>query len=143
MNIIEQLQDKDNKKAYDLCQELSRESSESNKYYPYFNDFISLLSNKNAYVRTRGFILACAQAQWDKDDLLAKNLDTLLKVLYDEKPIVVRKGLAALPEVILYHPELSQKINTYLNQIDLTKYPDSMSPLIKKDIQELQKSLNI
>ncbi len=143
MSIIEQLQDKDNKKAYDLCQKLSRESSESNKYYAYFNDFISLLGSKNAYVRTRGFILACAQAQWDSDNLLAKNLDTLLKIIYDEKPIVVRKGLAALPEVILYHPEFSQKINDYLKQIDLTKYPESMRPLIKKDIQELKKSLNI
>ena len=143
MDLIQQLQDKDNKKAYDLMKKTSKESSESNKYYSYFDGFISLLSSPNAYVRTRGFILACAQVRWDQDNLLEKNLDTLLEVLNDEKPVVVRQCISALPEVVLYHPEFSPKINTYIEKIDLTKYPDSMRPLIKKYIQELKRSLNI
>ncbi|NLM98308.1 MAG: hypothetical protein GX175_12000 [Halanaerobiaceae bacterium] len=45
--------------------------------------------------------------------------------------------LAALHEVVLYRPELRGAIKAGLERIDLSKYKDSMSPLIKKDMDEL------
>jgi hypothetical protein len=61
----------------------------------------------------------------------------MLAMLHDDKPIVVRQCLAALHEVVLYRPELSDAIKAEIEAIDLSKYKDSMSPLIKKDMGEL------
>ena len=60
-DIIELLQDKDDKKAYSLEKEIVIKSAESDEYYMYFDEFISLLTAKSSYVRTRGFCLCCAQ----------------------------------------------------------------------------------
>ena len=59
----------------------------------------------------------------------------MLKLLYDTKPTVVRQCLGALQEVVLYRPELSDKIKEKVKEIDVTKYRDSMSPLIKKEFK--------
>lgn len=61
----------------------------------------------------------------------------MLALLHDDKPLVVRQCLAALHEVVLYRPELGGAIKTELETMDLSKYKDSMSPLIKKDMEEL------
>lgn len=140
-DIIELLQDKDDKKAYSLEKEMIIKSAESDEYYRYFDEFIGLLTAKSSYVRTRGFCLCCAQARWDNDGKLAGALDVILSLLHDEKPTVVRRCLGALHEVVLYRPELCDTIENEVENIDLSKYKDSMSPLIKRDIDELLKML--
>jgi hypothetical protein len=55
---------------------------------------------------------------------------------------VVRQCLAALHEVVLYRPELGKEIKAELETIDLSKYKDGMSPLIKKDMDELLKLID-
>ena len=45
--------------------------------------------------------------------------------------------MGALHEVILYRPEMIGLIFETVNNIDLSVYKDSMSPLIKKDIEAL------
>ena len=40
-------------------------------------------------------------------------------------------------EVALYRPEMSEMIIDAVDKIDVSKYKDSMSPLIEKDINEL------
>lgn len=63
-------------------------------------------------------------------------------LLYDPKPTVVRQCLGALHEVILYRPEMIELIRDAVNNIDLSAYKDSMSPLIKKDMDALLKSID-
>lgn len=138
-DIITLLQDKDDKKAYALSKEISAKSVVSDEYYIYFDEFIGLLNHKSSYVRTRGFCLACSQARWDEDGKLAGAMNLMLALLHDEKPTVVRQCLGALHEVVLYRPELCDVIRAELKKIDLSKYKDSMSPLIKKDMNELLK----
>lgn len=46
---------------------------------------------------------------------------------------------ASLHEVVLYRPEMHAQITSAIKGIDLSKYKDSMSPLIKKDADELLK----
>ena len=65
----------------------------------------------------------------------------MLKLLNDSKPTVVRQCLSALHEVVLYRPELSGIIQEALMAIDLSKYKDSMAPLIMKDIKSLEEIL--
>lgn len=102
---------------------------------------MGMLKHKSSYVRARGFCLACAQARWDKGGKFAEAMKGMLKLLHDEKPTVVRQCLGALHEVALYCPELNQAIKNELECMDLSKYKDSMAPLIKKDMNELLKVL--
>ena len=138
-DIIETLQDKDDKKAYALSKDIGAISSASDEYYSAFDGFAELLDNKKSYVRTRGFLLCCAQARWDEKGKLQKVLPNMLRLLHDDKPTVVRQCLSALHEVALYRPELCGVIKKELETIDLLKYKESMVPLIQKDIEELLK----
>ena len=137
--IICVLQGKDDKKAYDLSKEILAMSAFSEKYYSYFEEFLSFLTSKSSYVRTRGLQLCCAQARWDMEGKLQRALPDMLELLHDEKPTVVRQCLGALHEVACYRPELCERILKELHSIDLSKYKDSMSPLIQKDIHALRK----
>ena len=139
--IIEGLRDKDDKKAYELAKEINAKSAETNKYYELFDEFIAMLSEKSSYVRTRGFCLVCAQARWDVDGKIDAAFDNMSVLLNDEKPTVVRQCLSALHEVILYKPQLCERISKAVKNIDLSRYKDSMSPLIKKDADELLKEI--
>ena len=90
-------------------------------------------------MRVRGFRLACAQAQWDAEKKWLENANTLLSMLDDDKPTAVRQCLAALHSVVLYQPELNEKIERKLNTMNLSKYKDSMAPLIQKHMEELRR----
>lgn len=139
MDIIAGLQNKNHTEAYQLLLELEGRSAESDELYAYFEAFLKLLESKSSFVRTRGFRLACAQAQWDIEGKIEQNLDVLLSMLEDEKPTAVRQCLAALHQVVLYQPDLIGKIEEKLKAMDLSKYKDSMRPLIEKDVEALQK----
>ncbi len=138
MDIIAGLQNKNHAEAYQLLLELEGRSAESDELYEYFEVFLSLLESKSSFVRTRGFRLACAQAQWDVENKIEKNLDALLSMLEDEKPTAVRQCLAALHQVVLYQPHLMERIEEKLKAMDLSKYKDSMRPLIEKDVEALR-----
>lgn len=138
-NIIDALRDKDDKKAYAFAKEIMAKSAESREYYSYFDEFASLLTAKSSYVRTRGFALCCAQARWDTARKIREALPAMFTLLHDEKPTVVRQCLKALHEVALYRPELCVEITAEVKRIELSKYKDSMSPLIKKDMDALLK----
>ena len=135
--ILENLQDKDDKKAYLLAQKICAESAESDRYYGCFDGFLSLIYHKSSFVRTRGFALCCAQAKWDKDGKLAAAMPEMLTLLHDERSTVVRQCISALHEVVLYKEELCDIIRAELLRIDLSNYKDSMAPLIRKDIDKL------
>ena len=139
--LIESLQDKDYKKAYAALKEIQSKSAESDAFFHFFNEFSGLLAAKNSYVRTRGFLLCCAQARWDTQGKLQQALPTMFLLLHDEKPSVARQCLRALHEVVLYRPELCERIKAELLSIDLSQYQDSMAPLIQKDIHALLKAM--
>ena len=139
--IILKLRDKDDKAAYEYSKLLGAESAQSDKYLPMIPQFADMLEDKSSYVRVRGFILICNQARWAKDGQIADVFDRMRVLLYDSKPTVVRQCLLALHEVVLYRSEMAEMIIDAVNHIDVSKYKDSMSPLIKKDIDELMKVL--
>lgn len=132
------LTDKDDKKAYEVSKEIIALSSESDEYYQYFETFYSLISQKSSFQRARGFILCCSLARHDSEGKLVRAFPDMLKLLTDDKPTVVRQCLSALHEVVLYRPELCGEIKEALKCIDLSKYKDSMAPLIEKDIRSLE-----
>lgn len=134
---LAKLKDKNEMVAYEYCKQVIVESAQSDENYKYIDDFAHMLSEKNSYVRTRGFGLICCQARWDSEGKIKSVFEKMIPLLNDEKPTVVRQCLKSLHEVVLYRPEMLEPIAEAVKSIDLNKYKDSMSPLIKKDAEEL------
>ncbi len=137
MDEKELLCSKQHKQAHALCLKLERQSEETNALYEAFPLFLEMLDSPISYVRVRGFRLICAQAQWDVEGLIEKNLDKILRELEDEKPTSVRQCLSQLPKMIQYKPELNDQIWIRLKQLDVARYQDSMRPLIIKDVERI------
>lgn len=139
--ILRKLTDKNDKTAYEFAKQLGVESVESDRYLAMIPMFAELLQDKSSYVRTRAFVLICNQARWADSGQIKAVLDKMLPLLNDPKPTVVRQCLGALHEVVLFRPELSDEIETALAEMDLSKYKDSMLPLILKDVEALRNLL--
>ena len=74
------------------------------------------------------------QTRWNEDSKLDKYIDDMLKLLNDDKSVVVRKCIEALHELLIFK-DYSLKAEKALNNIDLNKYKDTMAPSIQKDIE--------
>ena len=140
-DIITRLRDKDDKTAYEFAKQIGIESAQSDKYLVMIPEFVKMLNDKSSYVRTRGFCLICNQARWAEDGQIEAVFSEMSNLLYDDKPTVVRQCLAALHEVVLYRPEMTDKIKFAVSKMNLSRYKDSMAPLIEKDKKELLKML--
>ena len=135
--LLSMLTAKDTKQAYGAFLELERLSEETDDLYPFTEQFAEMVLDKAWAVRCRGFRLFCKQARWDGDGVIDRHLDRTLAILEDEKPTAVRQALAALLDVVPYKRELWPVIRGRLESMDLSRYKDSMAPLIQKDIQRL------
>ena len=93
-----------------------------------------MLRHKNSLVRNRAISILAANAHWDTDSKFDALLDEFLSHVTDSKPITARQCIAALPEITAVKPELLPRIRFALEQADLSGYPDSMRPLVLKDI---------
>lgn len=130
---INNLYNKDNNIAYKTLLELEIITTESNELYYYFDELLSMLNNDKTFIRVRGFRLICSLAKWDTDNKINKNIDKILNELDDEKGTSVRQCLQKINLILMYKPELEEKIENKIRTIDLSKYKDSMQSLIKKD----------
>lgn len=131
---IARLTGKDAKDAYAFTQQIVEESRVSDTWYPCFDRFAILLKHKNSLVRNRAISILAANARWDKDGKFDALLDEFLSHLTDAKPITARQCAAALPEIAEANPARIPRIRAALEQADLSGYPDSMQPLVLKDI---------
>lgn len=141
VEIIQKLTDSNEKEAYEFAKNIIAESAKTDKYVDMIPDFVNMLQNKSSYTRTRAFILICNQAKWANNQI-EKVFDQMKPLLNDPKPTVVRQCLKALHEVALYKPNMCNTIKDAISKINLGNYKDSMSPLIKKDIDELMKTIS-
>ena len=131
---IARLTGKDTKDAYAFTQQIVEESQASDAWYPCFDRFAELLRHKNSLVRNRTIAILAANARWDREGKFDALLDEFLAHMTDVKPITARQCVAALPEVAEAKPALVPHIRAALEQADLSGCPDSMRPLILKDI---------
>ena len=115
-------------------QEIESSIDESKLLYEYFDDIKKMLLDEKSHIKMRGFRIICKLSKWDKDNKINKIIDSLLQVLDDEKPTIVRLCLSSLNNLLLYKIDLSEKVESKLKNMDLSKYKDSMKPLIQKDI---------
>ena len=140
-SIIVKLTSKDDKFACAFADKIISESRETDAWYQYFNDFAGLLSHPKSLVRNRALYILAANAQWDEENRFDSVLPDFLAHIMDEKPITARQCIKALAQVGRAKPQYIPAILAALHDADLSKYKDSMRPLIEKDIAETEKML--
>ena len=140
-SIIAKLTSKDDKFACAFADKIISESRETDAWYQYFNDFAGLLSHPKSLVRNRALYILAANAQWDEENRFDSILPDFLAHITDEKPITARQCIKALAQVGRAKPQYIPAILAALHDADLSKYKDSMRPLIEKDIAETEKML--
>lgn len=127
--------------VYKNFKSIENEIMESNKYYEYIDDFFKMLDNENSHIKLRGFKLICKLAKYDEQDKIKSNIDLLLSVLDDDRPSIVRQCLSDINLLLLYIPQLSSKVERKLKNLNVSKYKDTMKPLIEKDIKAIIEKL--
>jgi hypothetical protein len=142
-NIAAKLTSKDDKYACALADKIIAESQETDKWYKYLNDFASLLNHPKSLVRNRALYILAANVQWDEENRFDGIISDFLTHITDEKPITARQCIKALAQVGSVKPKYIPVILSRLRNADLTKYKESMRPLIEKDIAETEKKLTM
>ena len=140
-NIVTKLTAKDDKYACALADKIIAESQETDEWYEYFDDFASLLDHPKSLVRNRVLYILAANARWDDDNHFERIISDFIAHITDEKPITARQCIKALAQVGLAKPQYIPRILSSLKSADLSKYKDSMRPLIEKDMAETEKIL--
>ena len=140
-NVIVNLTAKNDKFACAFADKIISESQETDEWYEYFDDFALLLDHPKSLVRNRALYILAANAQWDEENRFDSILSVFLTHITDEKPITARQCVKALAQIGLAKPQYIPRILSCLECADLSKYKDSMRPLIAKDIAETEKIL--
>ena len=140
-DIVAKLTAKDDKYACAIADKIISESQDTDEWYEYFDDFASLLNHPKSLVRNRVMYILAANAQCDNETRFDAIISDYLEHVTDEKPITARQCIKALAQVGVAKPQYIPRILSCLHEADLSKYKDSMRPLIKKDIAETEKIL--
>ena len=131
-NIIAKLTLKDDKYACALADKIISDSRVTDEWYEYFDEFASLINHPKSLVRNRAMYIIAANAQWDEKNRFDAIISDFLAHITDEKPITARQCVKALAQVGLAKPQYISRILSCLKNADLSKYKDSMRPLLEK-----------
>lgn len=140
-NIIAKLTAKDDKYACAIADKIISESQDTDEWYEYFDDFAALLSYPKSLVRNRVLYILATNAQWDDENRFDLIISDFLTHITDEKPITARQCIKALTQVGVAKPQYIPRILSCFHEADLSRYKDSMRPLIEKDMAETEKIL--
>ena len=139
--IIEKLTAKDDNLACAVADKIIAESRDTDAWYECFDTFASLLNHPKSLVRNRVLHILAANTQWDAENRFDTILPEFLAHVTDERPITARQCIQALARVGLAKPQYVPQILACFHDADLSKYKDSMRPLIEKDMAETEKIL--
>ena len=141
-HVAAKLTAKDDRAACAFADRMIAESQETYTWYAYFDDVAPLLGHPKSLVRNRALHILAANAQWDEENRFDAVIDDFLAHITDEKPITARQCIKALAQLGQAKPQYIPIIMSALHSADLSKYKDSMRPLIEKDIQEVRRKLS-
>lgn len=139
--IIEKLTSKNDKEACALAERIISESRAADSWYEYFDSFVKLLDHPKSLVRNRVLYIIAANIRWDDSNRFDSVIFDYAAHIEDEKPITARQCIKALAEIGMTKPKYVPMILSCLHRADVSKYSDSMRPLIEKDIAETEKRL--
>ena len=140
-NLVANLTSKDDKYACAIADQIISESQDTDEWYGYFDTFASLLNHPKSLVRNRALHILAANAQWDANNRFDAILSEYLSHVTDEKPITARQCIKALVQVGMAKPQYIPRILSCFHDADLSKYKDSMRPLIARDMEETERLL--
>lgn len=140
--VLAALTSKDDRYACSLADRILSESQETDGWYAYFDEFASLLNHPKSLVRNRALHILAANAKWDEEDRFDAILPDFLAHITDDKPITARQCVKALSQLGRAKPQYIPRILQALQRADLSKYQDSMRPLIEKDMEQTRKVLH-
>jgi hypothetical protein len=140
-DIIAKLTSKDDKYACAIADRIISESQETDEWYRHFDEVASLLNHPKSLVRNRAIYILAANAQWDDENRFDSIISDFLIHITDEKPITARQCIQALAQVGQSKPQYIPMILSALHSADLSKYKESMRPLIEKDISATEQAL--
>ena len=140
-DIIAKQTAKDDKYACAIADKIISESQDTDEWYEYFDAFASLLNHPKSLVRNRVLYILAANAQWDDENRFDAILEDYLAHITDEKPITARQCIKTLVQVGMAKPQYIPRILSCFHDADLSKYKDSMRPLIEKDMEETERLL--
>lgn len=140
-NLTAKLTARDDSYACAVADRIIAESTETDAWYEHFDTFASLLDHPKSLVRNRALHILAANAQWDEEDRFGGIIRDFLSRITDEKPITARQCIKALGLVGRAKPQYVPQILAALRGADLSKYKDSMRPLIENDIAKTEKIL--
>ena len=139
--VTEKLTAKDDRSACAFADQIIAESRETDAWYAYFDDFASLLDHPKSLVRNRALHILAANARWDGAGRFDSIISDFLAHVTDEKPITARQCIQSLALVGQAKPQYIPMILSRLRDADLSKYKDSMRPLLEKDIAQTRRAL--
>lgn len=140
-NLTAKLTARDDSYACAIADRIIAESRETDAWYEHFDTLASLLDHPKSLVRNRAIHILAANAQWDEEDHFDAIIHDFLSHITDEKPITARQCIKALGAVGQAKPQYVPLLREALQSADLSKYKDSMRPLIARDIAETEKLL--
>ncbi|MDO5547365.1 MAG: SufBD protein [Eubacteriales bacterium] len=140
-DIVSKLTSKDDKYACAIADRIISESQTTDEWYEFFDGFATLLNHPKSFVRNRAICILAANAQWDEENRFDYIISDFLTHITDEKPITARQCIKALVQVGQSKPQYIPVIISALHSADLSKYKDSMRPLIEKDISDTKQAL--
>ena len=117
------------------------ESQDTDEWYEYFDEFASLLNHPKSLVRNRVLYILATNAQWDNENRFDAIISEYIAHVTDDKPITARQCIKALAQIGVAKPQYIPRILLCLHEADLSKYKDSMRPLIEKDMAEKERIL--
>lgn len=139
--ITARLTAKDDRYACALADSIIAESLQTDEWYEDFDLFASLLHHPKSLVRNRALHILAVNAQWDEENRFDAILSDFLSHITDDKPVTARQCIQVLAQVGAAKPQYIPVILSSLRSADLSKYKDSMRPLIEKDIAETEQKL--
>jgi len=140
-DLIANLTSKDDKYACAIADRIISESQDTDEWYGYFDTFALLLNHPKSLVRNRALHILAANAQWDDGNRFDAIISDYLSHVTDDKPITARQCIKALVQVGMAKPQYIPRILSCFQEADLSKYKDSMRPLIERDMTETKKAL--
>ena len=140
-DIMAKLTAKNDKYACAIADKIISESQDTDEWYEYFDEFASLLNHPKSLVRNRVLYILATNAQWDNENRFDAIISEYLAHVTDDKPITARQCIKALAQIGVAKPQYIPRILLCLHEADLSKYKDSMRPLIEKDMAEKERIL--
>ena len=133
-SIMARLTEKNDRYACAIADQIIAESRETDRWYEYLDVFSALLDHPKSLVRNRALHILAENVRWDEGDRFDAILPSFLAHITDEKPITARQCIQTLAQVGEAKPRYIPEILSALHRADISKYTDSMRPLIEKDI---------